>query len=149
MSMSETNAKADAARRLGRQFAALREELRERGRRSPWLRAAATVVVAVAGFWGFEHFTAGARPSPAASVHSAPIGEAKTVEFTVQGGKRLNDGLTLLNTHRDFRSPENLTVAVRPAIDVPVGRTVHCKGTVSDYKGQRQLNAAASDVQVK
>jgi hypothetical protein len=148
MSMSETNAKtADTARRLGRQFAALREEIRERGRRSPLVAAAAGLALAGLAYAGYGHF-ATARPAAPAAVQSAPVGQQQTVEFVVAGGKKF-DRYTLLNSERDWRSAGNLTVKVNAPVEVPVGRTVVATGTVGEYRGHRQLVCEAAGLSVR
>jgi hypothetical protein len=145
--MSENSTVAtETARRLGRQLTAIRDELRQRSRRSPWALTIAGLAIAGLAYAGYDHLAL--KPAAPAVVLAAQVGLRHTIEFVVASGKRFQSR-TLLNSARNYRDPTNVTVVVTPPIEVPVGRTVIATGDVGEYQGRKQLVCTAGQVVVK
>jgi hypothetical protein len=97
--------------------------------------ALALVVILVVVYVAGRFSTSSGRPA------LSQVG-LQTVTITVAGGKEFRTR-TLLNSHKDFRSPDNFTVVLqgdaRRPLEELVGKTVTATGTPSSYKGRPQL----------
>jgi hypothetical protein len=104
---------------------------------------ALAVVLGLVSWWAWPKQTPsrGGETLTPAQARQLP-GKEVTVEMAVRSAHKTRTGLLLLNSSASYKGPDNLTLAVDPAVgltEAVVGRTVIVTGVVTEYKGRPEI----------
>jgi hypothetical protein len=157
--MSENAVNAAAADTLGRRLDQLTAALKKQANRRPAvtryaLAACATVGLLGAGYAGWKEFLHTKEPAEVqatpAAVEGLPVEKAVKTTLKVESAYVTSSGLVLLNSKRNFKDADNVTVVLpagsgytRESKNALVGRTFVGLVIRSSYQGRPELRAVA------